>query len=108
MPRNPTSNGPWTRKYPNAERRRVCTELLGNYALLTKSINSVAKNKDFKEKRTIMFGKTNNQSFPLTIDLTHYEEWTEDELIKRHKKLVSLSFEMLGLAPAIAWPEAAE
>jgi hypothetical protein len=67
--------------------------------LLTQPINASAKNKDFKEKRTVIFGKTSSQSFPLTNDLVHYESWTEDKLRVRHEKLVMLSFEMLGLAP---------
>jgi hypothetical protein len=82
--------------------------LLGNYALLTHSINAGAKNKDFKEKRTIMFGKTNSQSFPITSNLMHYEDWLERELIARHEILVGLSLEVLGLPPTIAWSSAAE
>jgi hypothetical protein len=108
LPRNPKSDGPWLEKYPNAARRKFCTELLGNYALLTRPINAGAKNKDFKEKRTVIFGKTNSNSFPLTNDLTHYESWTEDELRVRHERLVALSFDMLGLGPAVAWHTAAE
>jgi hypothetical protein len=81
---------------------------LGNYALLTPPINTGAKNKDFKEKKTVMFGKTNAQSFPLTSELTLYESWTEEELLGRHEKLVSFTFKMLGLAPALAWHAAAE
>jgi hypothetical protein len=49
-----------------------------------------------------------NQAFPLTTDLIHYEEWVEDDLKARHEKLVRLAWEMLGLAPALAWPAAAE
>jgi hypothetical protein len=108
LPRNPKPNGAWSAKYPDARRRRLCTELLGNYALLTHSINAGAKNKDFKEKRTIMFSQTNNQAFPLTTDLMHYEEWGESDMKARHEKLVRLAWEMLGLAPALAWPAAAE
>jgi hypothetical protein len=108
LPRNPRNDGCWLQKYPNAARRQHCTELLGNYALLTQPINAGAKNKEFREKRTVIFGKTSSQSFPLTNDLIHYESWTEDELRARHEKLVNLSFEMLGLAPVLAWHVAAE
>ena len=38
LPRQPAANGVWREKYPNATRRKVCTELLGNYALLTHPI----------------------------------------------------------------------
>jgi hypothetical protein len=108
LPRSPREAGPWLEKYPNATRRKYCTELLGNYALLTQPINASAKNKDFKEKRSIIFGTTNSNSFPLTNDLTQYEFWSEDELRVRHEKLVALSLEMLGLAPAVGWSAAAE
>jgi hypothetical protein len=108
LPQRPSAKSPWLAKYPDPGRRKVCTELLGNYALLTHSINAGAKNKDFKEKRTIMFGKTNSQSFPITSNLMHYEDWLERELIARHEILVGLSLEVLGLPPTIAWSSAAE
>jgi hypothetical protein len=108
LPRTPKADGPWLKKYPNATRRRQCTELLGNYALLTQPINSGAKNMDFKEKRSVYFGMKSAQSFPLTVELTRYESWSQDELLARHERLVSLTFEMLGLAPAMGWSAAAE
>lgn len=108
LPQRPAANGPWIGKYPNAAKRKCCTELLGNYALLTQSMNARARNKDFKDKRSEMFGKTSHQSFPLTSDLIHYEEWTEADLRVRHQKLVGLTLEVLGLAPAVAWTDAAE
>lgn len=108
LPRNPATDGPWLKKYPDPTTRKFCTELLGNYALLTRSINSGAKNKDFGEKRRIMFAKTNCQAFPLTSELTNYDDWLEPELMRRHHKLVGLACEMLGLSPAMAWPSAAE
>lgn len=108
LPRQPAANGVWREKYPNATRRKVCTELLGNYALLTHPINARAKNSDFQTKRSVMFSMTNHQSFPLTTELTNYEEWNEGELLQRHQKLVGLAFEVLGLAPAVGWQLAAE
>jgi hypothetical protein len=38
----------------------------------------------------------------------HYEEWGESDMKARHEKLVRLAWEMLGLAPALALPAAAE
>ncbi len=108
LPQRPAANGPWPAKYPNAARRKVYTELLGNYALLTHPINARAKNLDFTDKRRVIFAVTNNQAFPITNDLTNYESWSEQELIQRQQKLVKLAMGMLGLAPAIAWPAAAE
>jgi hypothetical protein len=108
LPQRPAANGPWPAKYPNAARRKVCTELLGNYALLTRPINARAKNLDFAEKRRVIFAAINNQAFPITIDLTNYESWAEIELVERQQKLVGLALGMLGFAPAIAWPAAAE
>ncbi len=108
LPQRPAANGPWSAKYPNAVRRKVYTELLGNYALLTRPINARAKNLDFAEKRRVIFAALNNQAFPITIDLTNYESWTENELVHRQQKLLRLALGMLGLAPAIAWPAAAE
>jgi len=108
LPRNPKADGPWLKKYPNATRRKHCSELLGNYALLTQPINSGAKNLDFKEKKSVYFGMRNAQSFPLTIELARYESWDEDELLERHERLVNAAFEMLGLAPPVGWSAAAE
>jgi len=51
LPQRPAANGPWSAKYPNAAKRKVCTELLGNYALVSQPINARAKNLDFVEKR---------------------------------------------------------
>jgi hypothetical protein len=86
----------------------VCTELLGNYALLTHSINARAKNLDFQEKRQVMFSTTGSQAFPITTDLTTYHAWEENELLARHQKLVGFACEVLGLAPIVAWSHAAE
>jgi Protein of unknown function DUF262/Protein of unknown function (DUF1524) len=108
LPQRPAGDGPWARKYPNAQRRKHCTELLGNYALLTHPINARAKNSDFAEKRKVIFSETEHQAFAITNDLRNYEDWTEAELIDRHQKLVKVALSMLGLAPAIAWPAAAE
>ena len=108
LPQRSDANGPWPAKYPNPAKRKIYTELLGNYALLTRPINARAKNLDFIEKRKVIFAAINNQAFPLTIDLTHYESWTEQELVDRQRRLVGLALGMLGLAPTIAWPAAAE
>lgn len=108
LPQKPSAAGPWIQKYPNAARRKTCTELLGNYALLTHSMNSRARNLDFQEKRLVMFAGTSSQAFPITNDLTGYNSWEEEELLKRHRKLVGLACEMLGIAPAFAMHEAAE
>lgn len=108
LPQRPRANGPWVQKYPNAARRKTCTELLGNYALLTHSINARAKNLDFQEKRQVMFSTTGSQAFPITADLTGYHSWEERELMARHQKLVASACEVLGLAPAVGWFRAAE
>ncbi len=108
LPQRPAANGPWLSKYPNANKRKVYTELLGNYALLTHPINARARNLDFAQKRKVIFATTNHQAFPITNDLTNYELWTERELLQRHEKLVRSALAVLGLAPAIAWPRAAE
>lgn len=107
LPRNPKSDGPWIEKFPETAMRRNRTELLGNYALLTHKINAGAKNKDFKEKRKIMFGKTDNNAFPITSDLIHFDDWTEDELLQRHQQLVTQTLELLGVF-STAVPRAAE
>lgn len=108
LPQRPAANGPWLDKYPNTVKRKRCTELLGNYALLTQPMNARARNRDFKDKRKAMFGKSSHQSFPLTSDLVHYDEWSEQELMARHQKLVGVACDALGLAPAVAWHDAAE
>jgi hypothetical protein len=108
LPQRPAANSLWFEKYPHTTKRKICSELLGNYALLTSPVNKGARNKDFKEKRKAIFGKSSHQSFPLTTDLMHYDDWTENELMARHHKLVGLAFEVLGLPPAVAWPDAAE
>lgn len=40
LPRQPAVGSAWHTKYSSASRRKVCTELLGNYALLTHPINA--------------------------------------------------------------------
>ena len=108
LPQKPSASGPWPGKYLNTARRKVCTELLGNYAILTHRINSRAKNLDFQDKRLVMFATTGSQAFPITTELTIYETWEEHELLERHRKLVALTCEVLLLAPALALHEAAE
>ncbi len=108
LPQRPAAKGPWIQKYPNADKRKVYTELLGNYALLTHPINARARNLDFVEKRKVIFTTTHNQAFPITNDLTNYETWDERELLRRHERMVRSALTLLGLAPAIAWSTAAE
>ncbi|XSG81613.1 MAG: DUF262 domain-containing protein [Methyloligella sp. ZOD6] len=107
LPRNPKAESPWMAKFPDAAVRKNRTELLGNYALLTHKINAGAKNKDFREKRQIMFGKTDNHAFPITSDLINFDDWTEDELLRRHQVLVTQTLELLGVF-STAVPRAAE
>jgi hypothetical protein len=108
LPQRPAANSPWLSKYPNPTKRKIYTELLGNYALLTHPINARAKNLDFPDKRKVIFATTNHQAFPITNDLTNYESWAEYELLQRHEQMVRSALAVLGLAPAIAWPRAAE
>ncbi len=106
LPQNPTNS--WLHLYPNAQRRSILTELLGNYAILTRSINSSAKNFEFIRKRSVIFNLASGQSFPLTNDLGQYETWTEEDLLDRHHRLVERASRMLLLTPIIDWQEAAE
>ena len=86
--------------------KKALTQLLH---VMDKGIaNAKARNLDFQEKRLAMFAGVSSQAFPITNDLTGYNSWDEDELLKRHQKLVGLACQMLGLPPAFALHEAAE
>ncbi len=89
LPKVPNENSVWRRNFTFDERVDL-TDLLGNYALLTEKINKSASNAEWITKKKVIFGVKSNQSFPITSNLSAYENWTPQTIRKRHQELVNL------------------
>jgi hypothetical protein len=96
LPQKPARNSVWLHVFPDEAARKQLSEQLGNYALLTHKINSKAQNSPFPEKKKIYFSTTDNQSFPITNELTNYNEWHPDAILGRSKKFVALAGRILN------------
>ena len=71
--------------------------MLGNYALLTASLNSKAKNSEFKLKRKAIFAMSSVNMFPLTGNLATFNSWTEADIERRHGEMLSMLSSVLGM-----------
>jgi uncharacterized protein with ParB-like and HNH nuclease domain len=84
-PQKPKTGSNWLdTKQMSKKFRNDFTYKLGNMTLLTQSMNSAAKNYDFKDKQKI-YAKTN---LAMTQELAHLENIHEAFFKKRHKAIV--------------------
>jgi len=102
LPQRPRATSYWVRAFPDPKVRKYCCGLLGNYALLTASLNAKAKNDDFVAKRKAIFALSNVNMFPLTGNLVTFDTWTEADINRRHGDMLSLLGSMLGVP--FHWP----
>ncbi|MFP6004122.1 DUF262 domain-containing protein [Helicobacter pylori] len=98
LPQNPDPSSQWVKDF-SEEERELYTHSLANLTLLGGEKNTIASNKDFKEKKEIYMGhavklgkdkRGREQTFKvmtcykMTIDIAHhYTEWTPKSLEKR-------------------------
>lgn len=97
LPQKPGPRSIWRRQFPDNKRRMELSQLLGNFAILSGSANPRASNFDFLKKREKIFGLRGSNVFPLTAELTNYDDWTEDYILSRHKRLNKLACEIMNL-----------
>lgn len=97
LPQKPGPRSLWRRQFPDNKRRIELSQLLGNFAILSGSANPRASNFDFHKKREKIFGLRGSNVFPLTAELTNYDDWTEDYILSRHKRLNKLAREIMKL-----------
>jgi Protein of unknown function DUF262/Protein of unknown function (DUF1524) len=95
LPQRPNGKSQWQKLYPEASTRKVLSELLGNYALLTGKINTSARNHDFNKKKEVIFALANVSMFPITASLTPYNTWNERDLRKRQADMLNLLRQVL-------------
>ena len=96
LPQKPSPRSVWLSNFQDKKRRILLCQLLGNLAILSKPINSRAKNFDFHRKRAEIFGHAQSNTFPITADLVHYNDWTETEILSRHQKLLEVAERVLN------------
>ncbi len=89
LPRNPSSNSEWSRKF-NKDQIREWVDKLGNLALLSKRRNSQAANYDFGKKKERYFA-VRSTPFRITQMLQNYDDWTPETIAERHNKLLELA-----------------
>lgn len=91
LPQAPSPKSVWMKNFPDKHRRITLCQLLGNLAILSKRININARNFDFHKKRDTIFGTSGSNTFPMTADLVHYQDWTEVEILHRHEKFLRIA-----------------
>ena len=85
----------WITQFKSLDGCDLYRERLGNYAFLTPTAQSQAKNKDFAFKKTIYKEETDMN---LTKELLSYEEWNPDNLIERQNKMAQVLTEAISFS----------
>lgn len=97
LPQKPGSRSVWRQKFPDKIRREKLSKMLGNLTILTGSVNSRASNYDFHRKRNEIFGRGDSNTFPITAQLTKYDDWTEEVILNRHTELKRIAHNVMKL-----------
>jgi len=97
LPQKPNGKSVWLKMFPEEKQRKQLCELIGNYALLTGKLNASARNHDFAKKKQVIFALSNVSMFPLTASLTPYETWTEYDIRRRQKDMLTLIAQVLPI-----------
>ena len=89
LPKNMPAESPWRNAWPNPSVHRDLVDTLGNFALLTQSINQKADNLSFEEKRKLYFAN-GAPEFALTHDIQDKVAWTPEVTRKRTESLATI------------------
>jgi hypothetical protein len=98
LPQRPRTGSYWHSAFPEAKVRKYFCGLLGNYALLTASLNAKAKNEEFLTKRKAIFAMSSVNMFPLTANLATFDTWTKDDISRRQGDMLTLLSSILGIS----------
>ncbi len=96
LPQKPSPRSVWLKDFPDKNKRLILSQLLGNFAILTKPTNVRASNFDFHKKRQTIFGTHNSNTFPITAELVNYPEWNEDTIKARQEKLYGIACQIMS------------
>jgi uncharacterized protein with ParB-like and HNH nuclease domain len=96
LPQKPSPRSVWLKNFPDKQKRLALCQLLGNFAILTKPVNSKASNYDFVKKRETIFGIKDSNTFPITAQLINYPDWNEEAIRKRHGQLHDLACQIIS------------
>lgn len=88
MPQQPAPRSQWQEWVPDTQMHQYWVHRLGNLALLSRSKNSSASNRDFNWKKNSYFTKGGVSSFALTTQVLAHAEWTVDVLEQRQTELI--------------------
>jgi hypothetical protein len=78
----------WDARFPDPERRKEWSYMIGNETLITHEQNRRADRKPYPDKRRIFLNTPNAPVHALSRMLADIEEWTIAEIELRHDKLV--------------------
>jgi hypothetical protein len=90
MPQQPAPNSQWLAWVPDAAAHQSWVHRLGNLALLSRSKNSAASNRDFEWKKTAYFTKGGVCSFALTTQVLQHADWTLAVMQQRQESMLQL------------------
>jgi hypothetical protein len=96
LPQKPSPRSVWLKDFPDKTKRLVFSQLLGNFAILTKPTNSRASNYDFHKKRETISGTGNSNTFPITAESVNYAQWDENSIKARHEKLYGIACQIMS------------
>jgi hypothetical protein len=83
MPQQPAPNSQWVTWVPDSSAHQSWVHRLGNLALLSRSKNSAASNRDLEWKKNTYFSKNGACSFALTTQVLQHADWTVEVMQKR-------------------------
>lgn len=89
LPKNLPDESPWHNAWPNTSVHRDLVDTIGNFALLSASLNQKADNLSFEEKRNLYFAE-GDPEFALTLDIKDKVAWTPEVTRKRTESLSAI------------------
>lgn len=87
----PTSFSPvWAARGWTSAATRACSDLIGNFVLVTQAQNNKAGQKPIEEKFDIYFNWPGAPVHPITEDVRRYTEWTERHVRARTDRFIAM------------------
>jgi hypothetical protein len=97
LPRTPTNDRYWQKRFPSAAVREACVRSLGNLVLVTRKQNGRGKNSAYPEKVAIYFENGHLSPFDTTRMLEKIEEWTPEAVLERETMMFERVSKAWGL-----------
>lgn len=95
LPQTPTDKY-WLKRFDEVKAKELVHKL-GNLTLLSGKKNSSAQNYDFKKKKAVYEKKNDKVSFDMTKKVIEQDDWNEEIILNRQKKMVSTALKIWSI-----------